>query len=45
MEALLVRLNSLQQSMLRPDLKDRFTATYLRQIERITAIPDNTPLL
>ena len=44
LEALLERLNSLQQSTLRPDLKDRFTRTCLRQIDRITAILDNPAL-
>jgi hypothetical protein len=44
LEALLERLDSLQQSTLNPELKDRLTRSCLRQIDRITGILDNPAL-
>ena len=44
LEALLEKLDSVKQSTLKPELKDRFTRTCLRQIDRITAILDNPAL-
>ena len=44
LEALLESLDSLQQSTLNRELKDRLTRTRLRQIDRITGILDNPAL-
>jgi hypothetical protein len=44
LEALLEKLDSLKQSTLDPELKDRFTRTCMRQIDRITGILDNPAL-
>jgi hypothetical protein len=44
LEALLEKLDSVKQSTLKPELKDRFTRTCLRQIDRVTAILDDPAL-
>jgi hypothetical protein len=44
LEALLEKLDSVKQSTLNPELKDRFTRTCLRQIDRVTAILDDPAL-
>ena len=44
LEALLEKLDSLNQSTLSPELKDLFTRTCMRQIDRITGILDNPAL-
>ena len=44
LEALLDKLDSVKQSALNPELKDLFTRSCLRQIDRITAILDNPAL-
>jgi len=44
LEALLEKLDSVEQSTLNPELKDQFDRTCLRQIDRITSILDNPAL-
>ena len=44
LEALLEKLDFVKQSTLNPELKDRFTRTCLRQIDRVTAILDDPAL-
>jgi dynactin complex subunit len=44
LESLLEKLDSVKQSTLKPELKDLFTRTCLRQIDRITAILDSPAL-
>lgn len=44
LEALLEKLDSVKQSTLNPELKDLFSRSCLRQIDRITGILDNPAL-
>ncbi len=44
LEALLEKLAALEEGPLKRELKERFSRTYLRQIERITGILDNPAL-
>jgi hypothetical protein len=44
LEELLQKLASLEESTLKPELKDSFCRNCLRQIERITAILDSPAL-